>query len=393
MSATTTQPLTGTYAADPIHSSFGFAVRYMGVSTFRGTLDDVAATLTAGPDGVDARRAPRRSSRSRSRRRSSSATTCSRPTSSTPPPTPRSRSARRSVDLSADGRASVDGELTIRGATQPVHAEGTLVARRPRRSAAAARTSSSRRRSTARRSASTGTPTCRAAARRSPTTSRSRSTSRCSPRRRSRSNAAMRVLGISGSLRRDSHNRALLRAAAAQLAAAGAQLDVWDRLAELPALRRGPRRRAAPPAVADLREAIAQRRRGPDRDAGVQRLDPGRAQERARLGLAAVRPTTRCAASRSRWSAPAAGCSAPSGRRPRCARCSTRSARTCSSGELPVGQAHEAFDADGSLRDPDLRDGARRARQRPPGASCASRSGAGMMGVCRIFRSPSSPPS
>jgi chromate reductase, NAD(P)H dehydrogenase (quinone) len=25
-------------------------------------------------------------------------------------------------------------------------------------------------------------------------------------------------------------------------------------------------------------------------------------------------------------------------------------------GDLPVGQAHEAFDADGTLRDPDLRD-------------------------------------
>ncbi len=50
--STTRQPLAGTYAADPVHSSFAFAVRYMGVSTFRGTLDDVRATVTAGPDGV-----------------------------------------------------------------------------------------------------------------------------------------------------------------------------------------------------------------------------------------------------------------------------------------------------------------------------------------------------
>src|SRR3954454_16541104 len=46
MSTTTT--LAGTYAADPIHSSFGFAVRYQGVSLFRGTLGDVAATLADG---------------------------------------------------------------------------------------------------------------------------------------------------------------------------------------------------------------------------------------------------------------------------------------------------------------------------------------------------------
>src|ERR1700712_3007826 len=34
--------------ADPVHSSFGFAVRYQGVSLFRGTLSDVNASLTDG---------------------------------------------------------------------------------------------------------------------------------------------------------------------------------------------------------------------------------------------------------------------------------------------------------------------------------------------------------
>src|SRR3954465_11207822 len=45
---TATTPFAGTYAADPVHSSFGFAVRYQGVSLFKGTLSDVAATLTDG---------------------------------------------------------------------------------------------------------------------------------------------------------------------------------------------------------------------------------------------------------------------------------------------------------------------------------------------------------
>jgi chromate reductase len=44
----------------------------------------------------------------------------------------------------------------------------------------------------------------------------------------------MRILGISGSLRRDSHNSRLLRAAGDALPP-GANLEVWDRLAELPA--------------------------------------------------------------------------------------------------------------------------------------------------------------
>ena len=46
MSATATPTtLDGTYTADPVHSSFGFAVRYQGVSLFRGTLEEVNATL------------------------------------------------------------------------------------------------------------------------------------------------------------------------------------------------------------------------------------------------------------------------------------------------------------------------------------------------------------
>ncbi len=50
--AITPAPFTGTYTVDPVHSSFGFAVRHMGISTFRGTFGDVAATVTAAPDGT-----------------------------------------------------------------------------------------------------------------------------------------------------------------------------------------------------------------------------------------------------------------------------------------------------------------------------------------------------
>ena len=45
---TATQPFAGTYTADPVHSSFGFAVRYQGVSLFKGTLDEVEAKLAGG---------------------------------------------------------------------------------------------------------------------------------------------------------------------------------------------------------------------------------------------------------------------------------------------------------------------------------------------------------
>jgi polyisoprenoid-binding protein YceI len=47
--ATTTTLPAGTYTADPIHSTFGFQVRHQGIQLFRGSFDDVA--VTAASDG------------------------------------------------------------------------------------------------------------------------------------------------------------------------------------------------------------------------------------------------------------------------------------------------------------------------------------------------------
>src|SRR5215203_6073530 len=44
----TATKLSGTYTADPVHSSFGFSVRYQGVSLFKSTLDEVDAKLVDG---------------------------------------------------------------------------------------------------------------------------------------------------------------------------------------------------------------------------------------------------------------------------------------------------------------------------------------------------------
>jgi chromate reductase len=65
----------------------------------------------------------------------------------------------------------------------------------------------------------------------------------------------MRVLGISGSVRRGSHNLALLRAAAAQLPP-NAEFEEWRGLAELPAYDEDLDTASAPMAVAALRQAI-----------------------------------------------------------------------------------------------------------------------------------------
>ncbi len=124
MSATALQPLTGTYTADPVHSSFAFAVRYMGVSTFRGTLDEVAATLATGPDGLALEGAAQVDSISiRTPQQFREHVLSADFFDAANHPQVAFRSAR--VELDAGGRATVHGELTIRGTTLPVRAEGT----------------------------------------------------------------------------------------------------------------------------------------------------------------------------------------------------------------------------------------------------------------------------
>jgi polyisoprenoid-binding protein YceI len=111
---------TGTYSLDPVHSSFGFAVKHNGVSTFRGHFDQVEASLEDGvlvgtaqvesinvpiadlkghllsPEFFNAAEAPTVTFRSTEFR------------------------------VADDGSAEVDGELTIRGITKPVIAKGTF---------------------------------------------------------------------------------------------------------------------------------------------------------------------------------------------------------------------------------------------------------------------------
>ncbi|ADB53763.1 YceI family protein [Conexibacter woesei] len=122
--ATATQPLSGVYSVDPVHSSFGFAVKYMGVTTFKGTLDDVDATLTV-TDGVA---------------QLDGAAVVESISIRTPEQFrqhvlgdeffaveqhPHVTFSSDSVTLADDGSVTVGGRLTIRGVTKPVTATGT----------------------------------------------------------------------------------------------------------------------------------------------------------------------------------------------------------------------------------------------------------------------------
>jgi polyisoprenoid-binding protein YceI len=120
----TTQRLTGTYTADPIHSSFGFGVKYMGVSTYRGTLDDVAVTVEADGDEVQIEGTAKVESISIRQPEQFRAHVLSDDFfAADRHPEITFRSTR--VELHDDGTAEVQGELTIKGITRPAAATGT----------------------------------------------------------------------------------------------------------------------------------------------------------------------------------------------------------------------------------------------------------------------------
>jgi polyisoprenoid-binding protein YceI len=115
---------TGTWGFDPIHSDVGFAVTYSGAGTFRGGFKEIDATLVDGklegsakvasltiddpqlvghlqsPDFFDAEQFPELSF------------------------------ASKSIERNGD-KATIDGELTLRGVTKPVTITGTVVGPTP----------------------------------------------------------------------------------------------------------------------------------------------------------------------------------------------------------------------------------------------------------------------
>ena len=121
--AATSTPLAGTYNADPIHSSFGFAVRYQGVSVFRGTLDAVEATLEGGRL-VGTAKVESISIRTPEQFRAHVLSAEFFDAANHPEVTFTSND----LDLREDGTATVAGELTIKGITRPVQATGTWIA-------------------------------------------------------------------------------------------------------------------------------------------------------------------------------------------------------------------------------------------------------------------------
>ena len=121
--AATSTPLAGAYTADPIHSSFGFAVRYQGVSLFKGSLSEVAATLVDGQlDG--AAQVESISIRTPEQFRAHVLSAEFFDAANHPEVTFESTE----LDIREDGTAVVKGDLTIKGITKPIEATGSWTA-------------------------------------------------------------------------------------------------------------------------------------------------------------------------------------------------------------------------------------------------------------------------
>jgi polyisoprenoid-binding protein YceI len=124
--ATATQPYTQPFAVDPIHSSFGFALPYQ-ASTYRGTFDEVTASLTPTDDGVVLEGEGQVESISiRTPEQFRQHVLAEDFFDAAQHPTVTFRSG--DLDLREDGTATVRGQLTIKGVTQDVVATGTWTA-------------------------------------------------------------------------------------------------------------------------------------------------------------------------------------------------------------------------------------------------------------------------
>ena len=130
MAPVAAQPFTGTYRAQPIPSSFAFAVRHSGVFWYRGSLPDVTATLRADGDALALEGSARVESISVVEPAAMRASVLG-PEFFDVERHPEITFRSTDVAFDSDGLVALDGELTIRGVTRPVTASGHYAPPRP----------------------------------------------------------------------------------------------------------------------------------------------------------------------------------------------------------------------------------------------------------------------
>jgi len=163
----------------------------------------------------------------------------------------------------------------------------------------------------------------------------------------------MRVLGISGSLRRDSHNTDLLRAAGDMFEASGAEFEIYDGLKQVPPYDEDDDRDPVSAAAAHMRAAVE------DADAiffstpEYNHSIPGQLKNAVDwlsrpVGAAALtnKPVAVVGASKGMFGAVWA--------QAELRKVLAASGARVAEGEVAVGHAHTRFDDDGTLNDPNI---------------------------------------
>jgi polyisoprenoid-binding protein YceI len=129
MSQVAAHPFTGSFRAEPVPSTFAFAVRHSETFTFRGVLPEVAATLRADGDDLTLEGAARVDSISVVEPEGMRASLLG-PEFFDAENHPEVSFRSTGIRLADDGRAEVEGELTMKGTTRPVTATGQYSAPR-----------------------------------------------------------------------------------------------------------------------------------------------------------------------------------------------------------------------------------------------------------------------
>lgn len=126
MNATTQQPSIATWTLDPIHSTASLAVKHMVVSTYRTSFKQIDATIELDDDDdvvalsgtVPAESIDIEEASFRAHVLSADFFDVAR--------TPEIRFVSTAVKRGDDGTLEVDGDLTVKGITKPVTAQGTI---------------------------------------------------------------------------------------------------------------------------------------------------------------------------------------------------------------------------------------------------------------------------
>jgi polyisoprenoid-binding protein YceI len=115
----------GTYRLDPVHSSAGFAVKHMGVATFRGTFDEFDATLSVDEAGHASLTGSVQVDSLQVKDENLNAHLGS-PDFFDAERYPEIRFETSQIEIGDDGALKVTGDLTVKDQTQPLEATGTI---------------------------------------------------------------------------------------------------------------------------------------------------------------------------------------------------------------------------------------------------------------------------